>query len=45
MEKGLLPVVGQPLPMVTYGASALIVLPAAYGLVQSAHVHRPRRRE
>jgi rod shape determining protein RodA len=45
MVMGLLPVVGQPLPMVSYGGSALIVLLAAFGLVQSAHVHRPRRRE
>jgi rod shape determining protein RodA len=45
MVMGLLPVVGQPLPLVSYGGSAMLVLLAAFGLVQSAHVHRPRRRD
>ncbi|UWQ90673.1 rod shape-determining protein RodA [Aliisedimentitalea scapharcae] len=42
MVMGLAPVVGVPLPMVSYGGSAMLVLLAAFGLVQSAHVHRPR---
>jgi rod shape determining protein RodA len=42
MVSGLLPVVGVPLPLVSYGGSALLVLLAAFGLMQSAHVHRPR---
>ncbi|MBR2655800.1 rod shape-determining protein RodA [Yoonia sp.] len=42
MVTGLLPVVGVPLPLVSFGGSAMIVLLAAFGLVQSAHVHRPR---
>jgi rod shape determining protein RodA len=42
MVTGLLPVVGVPLPLVSYGGSAMVVLMAAFGLVQSAHVHRPR---
>jgi rod shape determining protein RodA len=45
MVMGLLPVVGQPLPLVSYGGSSMLVLLAAFGLVQSAHVHRPRRRD
>ncbi len=44
MVMGLAPVVGVPLPMVSYGGSAMLVLMAAFGLVQSAHVHRPRSR-
>jgi rod shape determining protein RodA len=44
MVMGLMPVVGVPLPLVSYGGSAMIVLLAAFGLVQSAHVHRPRNR-
>ena len=44
MVMGLAPVVGVPLPLVSYGGSAMIVLLAAFGLVQSAHVHRPRVR-
>jgi len=42
MVMGLLPVVGVPLPLVSYGGSAMLVLMAAFGLVQSAHVHKPR---
>ncbi|WP_322865212.1 rod shape-determining protein RodA [Aquicoccus sp. G2-2] len=42
MVMGLLPVVGVPLPLVSYGGSAMLVLMVAFGLVQSAHVHKPR---
>ncbi len=42
MVMGLAPVVGVPLPMVSYGGSAMLVLMAAFGIVQSAHIHRPR---
>jgi rod shape determining protein RodA len=42
MVTGLMPVVGVPLPLVSYGGTAMIVLLASFGLVQSAHVHRPR---
>jgi rod shape determining protein RodA len=41
MVMGLAPVVGVPLPLVSYGGSAMLVLLAGFGLVQSAHVHRP----
>jgi rod shape determining protein RodA len=37
-------VVGLPLPFLSYGGSNLLVLLLAFGLVQSAHVHRPRSR-
>lgn len=40
MVTGLLPVVGVPLPLVSYGGSAMLVLLLAFGLIQSAHVHR-----
>jgi len=42
MVMGLAPVVGVPLPLVSYGGSAMLVLMTAFGLVQSAHIHRPR---
>ena len=42
MVMGLIPVVGVPLPLVSYGGSAMLVLMVAFGLVQSAHVHKPR---
>ncbi|MCF6430217.1 rod shape-determining protein RodA [Leisingera sp. MMG026] len=43
MVMGLAPVVGVPLPMVSYGGSAMLVLLGAFGIVQSAHIHRPRQ--
>ena len=42
MVMGLMPVVGVPLPLVSYGGSAMLILMIGFGLVQSAHVHRPR---
>ena len=42
MVMGMAPVVGVPLPLVSYGGSAMMVLLAGFGLVQSAHIHRPR---
>ena len=44
MVMGLAPVVGVPLPMVSYGGSAMLVLLVGFGLVQSAHVHRARQK-
>ena len=42
MVMGMAPVVGVPLPFLSYGGSATLVLLLAFGLVQSAIVHRPR---
>lgn len=42
MVMGLMPVVGVPLPLVSYGGSAMLVLMIGFGLVQSAHIHKPR---
>ena len=42
MVMGLLPIVGVPLPLVSWGGSAMLVLMAGFGLIQSAHIHRPR---
>ncbi len=42
MVMGLAPVVGVPLPFLSYGGSAMLVLMVAFGMVQSAHIHRPR---
>ncbi len=44
MVMGLAPVVGVPLPLVSYGGSAMMILMIGFGLVQSAHVHRPRQK-
>jgi len=43
MVMGLAPVVGVPLPLVSYGGTAMLVLLIGFGLVQSAHIHRPRK--
>ncbi|MEO1015523.1 MAG: rod shape-determining protein RodA [Pseudomonadota bacterium] len=43
MVSGLLPVVGIPLPLISYGGSAMITVMAAFGLILSAHVHRDSR--
>ncbi|CAO97400.1 peptidoglycan glycosyltransferase MrdB [Erwinia tasmaniensis] len=40
MVSGILPVVGVPLPLVSYGGSALIVLMAGFGIIMSIHTHR-----
>jgi len=42
MVMGFAPVVGVPLPLVSYGGSAMLVLLGAFGLVQSAHIHNVR---
>ncbi|MFV0384244.1 rod shape-determining protein RodA [Paracoccus sp. (in: a-proteobacteria)] len=42
MVMGMLPVVGSPLPLVSYGGTAMMILLMGFGMVQSAHVHRPR---
>ncbi len=43
MVTGLMPVVGVPLPLVSYGGTAMLILMGAFGLIQSAHIHRPRQ--
>ena len=43
MVMGLIPVVGVPLPFVSYGGSAMMVLLFSFGLIQSAHIHKTIR--
>ncbi|MEJ8566938.1 rod shape-determining protein RodA [Elongatibacter sediminis] len=40
MVSGLLPVVGVPLPLVSYGGTSIVTLLAAFGIVMSIHGHR-----
>jgi rod shape determining protein RodA len=40
MVSGLLPVVGLPLPLVSYGGTSLVTLMAAFGILMSIHTHR-----
>lgn len=40
MVTGLLPVVGLPLPLVSYGGSSIVTLLAAFGILMSIQTHR-----
>ena len=40
MVSGILPVVGVPLPFMSYGGTAIITLMATFGVVMSIHTHR-----
>lgn len=40
MVMGLAPVVGVPLPLISYGGTSMIALMCAFGLMMSAFVHR-----
>ncbi len=43
MVMGLVPVVGVPLPLISYGGTALLTVMAAVGLIMCAYVHRDLR--
>jgi rod shape determining protein RodA len=40
MVSGLLPVVGVPLPLVSYGGTSMVTLMAGFGVLMSIHTHR-----
>ncbi len=40
MVTGLIPVVGVPLPLISYGGTAMMTLMVGFGLVASVYVHR-----
>jgi rod shape determining protein RodA len=40
MVSGVLPVVGVPLPMVSYGGTSVVTLFAGFGMIMSIHTHR-----
>lgn len=40
MVSGLLPVVGVPLPLVSYGGTSAITLMASFGIIMAVHTHR-----
>lgn len=40
MVTGILPVVGIPLPLVSYGGTSLVTLMAGFGILMSIHTHR-----
>ena len=44
MVAGLLPVVGVPMPLLSYGGTAPVTLLLGFGLVMAVHAHRPVHR-
>lgn len=40
MVSGLLPVVGVPLPLISYGGTSMVTLMAGFGILMSVHTHR-----
>lgn len=40
MVTGLLPVVGVPLPLISYGGTSLVTILAGFGILMSIHTHR-----
>ena len=40
MVVGILPVVGVPLPLISYGGSSIITTMAGFGIIMSIHTHR-----
>jgi rod shape determining protein RodA len=40
MVSGILPVVGVPLPLVSYGGTSMVTLMASFGVMMSIHTHR-----
>lgn len=40
MVSGLLPVVGIPLPLISYGGTSLVTIMAGFGILMSVHSHR-----
>ena len=43
MVNGLLPVVGVPLPLISFGGTAMLTTMACFGLILSAHIHRTEK--
>ncbi|RXJ73091.1 rod shape-determining protein RodA [Veronia nyctiphanis] len=40
MVSGILPVVGVPLPLISYGGTSMVTLMAGFGILMSIHTHR-----
>lgn len=40
MVSGILPVVGVPLPLISYGGTSIVTLMVAFGILMSIHTHR-----
>ena len=40
MVSGMLPVVGVPLPLISYGGTSMVTLMAGFGILMGIHNHR-----
>ncbi|MDG6881787.1 Rod shape-determining protein RodA [Phocoenobacter uteri] len=45
MVSGILPVVGVPLPLFSYGGTSYVTLMAAFGLIMSTYVHQAKQKD
>ena len=43
MVMGLIPVVGVPLPLISYGGTAMLTVLVGFGLIMSVYIHRDLR--
>ncbi len=43
MVSGILPVVGVPLPLISYGGTSMVTLSAGFGIIMGIHTHKQRR--
>jgi rod shape determining protein RodA len=42
MVIGILPVVGVPLPLISYGGTSIVTLLSGFGILMSIHTHKKR---
>lgn len=40
MVSGILPVVGVPLPMISYGGTSMVIIAITFGIIMSIHTHK-----
>jgi rod shape determining protein RodA len=40
MVSGILPVVGVPLPLISYGGTSMVILWLGFGILMSIHTHK-----
>jgi rod shape determining protein RodA len=40
MVSGILPVVGVPLPLISYGGTSMLTLMLGFGMLMSIHTHK-----
>ena len=43
MVSGILPVVGVPLPLISYGGTSMVTLSAGFGIIMAIHTHKERK--